>query len=46
MDLQGKNTVVTGAGRGIGAALASMLIYIVMALILAFRPKGLFAAQG
>ena len=31
---------------GIGAALASMLIYIVMALILAFRPKGLFAAQG
>jgi branched-chain amino acid transport system permease protein len=29
---------------GIGAALASMLIYIVMALILAFRPKGLFAA--
>ena len=31
---------------GIGAALASMLIYIVMALILAFRPQGLFAAQG
>jgi len=29
---------------GIGAALSSMLIYIVMALILAFRPKGLFAA--
>ncbi|UXN67087.1 branched-chain amino acid ABC transporter permease (plasmid) [Phyllobacterium sp. A18/5-2] len=28
----------------IGAALASMLIYIVMALILAFRPRGLFAA--
>jgi branched-chain amino acid transport system permease protein len=28
----------------VGAALASMLIYIVMALILAFRPKGLFAA--
>lgn len=27
----------------IGGALASMLIYIVMALILAFRPKGLFA---
>ena len=27
----------------VGAALASMLIYIVMALILAFRPKGLFA---
>ncbi|MDP3896022.1 MAG: branched-chain amino acid ABC transporter permease [Mesorhizobium sp.] len=31
---------------GIGAALASMLIYIVMALILAVRPKGLFAAQA
>jgi branched-chain amino acid transport system permease protein len=27
----------------VGAALASMLIYIVMALILAFRPRGLFA---
>jgi len=31
---------------GIGAALASMLIYILMALILAVRPKGLFAVQG
>ncbi|RLP27294.1 branched-chain amino acid ABC transporter permease [Mesorhizobium sp. YM1C-6-2] len=31
---------------GIGAALASMSIYIVMALILAFRPKGLYSAQG
>jgi branched-chain amino acid transport system permease protein len=30
----------------IGAALASMLIYVVMALILAFRPSGLFAAQS
>lgn len=30
----------------IGAALASMLIYIVMALILAFRPSGLFSAQA
>jgi branched-chain amino acid transport system permease protein len=29
----------------IGAALASMLIYVVMALILAFRPSGLFAAE-
>jgi branched-chain amino acid transport system permease protein len=29
-----------------GAALASMLIYIVMALILAFRPRGLFAAAA
>ncbi|MGE6783818.1 branched-chain amino acid ABC transporter permease [Ensifer adhaerens] len=30
----------------IGAALASMLIYVVMALILAFRPSGLFSAQS
>lgn len=28
-----------------GTALASMLIYIVMAVILTFRPKGLFAAE-
>jgi branched-chain amino acid transport system permease protein len=33
------------AGATVGAALASMLIYIVMALILAFRPQGLFAAN-
>ncbi|MEM1344414.1 MAG: branched-chain amino acid ABC transporter permease [Pseudomonadota bacterium] len=30
----------------IGAALASMLIYLVMALVLALRPKGLFPAHG
>jgi len=30
----------------IGGAIASMLIYILMALILAFRPRGLFAAQA
>lgn len=30
----------------VGAALASMLIYILMALILAFRPSGLFAARA
>lgn len=29
-----------------GTAIASMLIYIVMAIILTFRPKGLFAAQA
>lgn len=34
---------VSQAGM-IGGAIASMLIYIVMALILAFRPRGLFAA--
>ncbi|MHA6641601.1 branched-chain amino acid ABC transporter permease [Mesorhizobium sp. A623] len=30
----------------VGAAIASMLIYIVMALILAFKPRGLFAGHG
>jgi branched-chain amino acid transport system permease protein len=30
----------------VGAALASMLIYIVMALILALRPRGLFTGQA
>nr|WP_274709150.1 branched-chain amino acid ABC transporter permease [Nitratireductor luteus] len=30
----------------IGAAIASMLIYIVMALVLAVRPQGLFSANG
>jgi branched-chain amino acid transport system permease protein len=41
-------TVLLGpaAGATTGAALASMLIYIVMALILAFRPKGLFPATA
>ena len=31
---------------GIGAALASMAIYIVMAVVLAWRPRGLFPAHG
>jgi branched-chain amino acid transport system permease protein len=30
----------------IGPALASMLIYILMAAILVFRPKGLLPAKG
>jgi branched-chain amino acid transport system permease protein len=30
----------------IGGAVASMLIYIFMALVLAFRPRGLFAVQS
>ena len=30
----------------VGGAIASMLIYIVMAAVLAVRPRGLFAAQG
>ena len=32
-------------GATVGAAVASMLIYIVMALILALRPQGLFPAN-
>ena len=31
---------------GVGAALASMLIYILMALVLILRPKGLFPAHA
>jgi branched-chain amino acid transport system permease protein len=31
---------------GVGTALAAMLIYILMAVILAFKPKGLFIANG
>ncbi|MGF6177253.1 branched-chain amino acid ABC transporter permease [Ensifer sp. 4252] len=39
-------TMPASQATTIGAALASMLIYIVMALILAFRPSGLFSAQS
>lgn len=38
-------TMPASQATTIGAALASMLIYVVMALILAFRPSGLFSAQ-
>jgi branched-chain amino acid transport system permease protein len=31
---------------GVGAALASMLIYMLMALVLILRPRGLFPAHG
>jgi branched-chain amino acid transport system permease protein len=31
---------------GVGAALASMLIYLLMALVLILRPRGLFPAHG
>ena len=34
------------SATSIGSALASMLIYLVMAVILAIRPTGLFAADG
>ena len=39
-------TMPAAQATTIGAAVASMLIYVVMALILAFRPSGLFAAQS
>lgn len=39
-------TMPAAQATTIGAALASMLIYVVMAFILAFRPSGLFAAQS
>jgi branched-chain amino acid transport system permease protein len=34
------------SATSIGSALASMLIYLMMAAILAVRPKGLFPAHG
>ncbi|MGQ3293016.1 MAG: branched-chain amino acid ABC transporter permease, partial [Shinella sp.] len=39
-------TMPAAQATTIGAAVASMLIYVVMALILAFRPSGLFATQS
>jgi len=32
--------------RTVGPAIASMLIYLLMALVLFFRPAGLFPAKG
>jgi branched-chain amino acid transport system permease protein len=44
---QGLALIVPPAQAGlIGGALASMLIYILMAIILAVKPRGLFPAQG
>lgn len=34
------------AAKGVGAALASMLIYVLMAAVLIVRPKGLFGGAG
>ena len=34
------------AGSSAGPALSSMLIYLLMALVLIFRPEGLFPAAG
>lgn len=39
-------TLGPAAASGVGAALASMAIYILMALILVWRPRGLFPAHG
>lgn len=36
----------TSQAMGVGAALASMLIYLLMAAVLVLRPKGLFPAHG
>jgi branched-chain amino acid transport system permease protein len=34
------------AAESAGPALASMLIYLLMAVVLAIRPQGMFAARG
>lgn len=39
------NVMPASEATAIGSALAAMLIYILMAVILAFKPKGLFAAH-
>jgi branched-subunit amino acid ABC-type transport system permease component len=31
---------------GVGGALGSMVIYLLMAAVLFYRPRGLFGAQG
>jgi branched-chain amino acid transport system permease protein len=36
----------TSRATGIGSALASMLIYILMAVVLVVRPQGLFGAKA
>ena len=41
------NTLISpAAGDAAGPALASMLIYLLMAVVLAFRPEGLFPSRG
>jgi branched-chain amino acid transport system permease protein len=39
-------TISPTAGEAAGPALASILIYLLMAAVLAFRPQGLFPARG
>ena len=36
------NVMEASAARGVGSAIASMLIYLLMAAVLVFKPKGLF----
>ncbi|KJS12240.1 MAG: ABC transporter permease [Hoeflea sp. BRH_c9] len=40
------NVMEASAARGVGSALASMLIYLLMAAVLVFKPKGLFPANA
>lgn len=40
------NVMEASAARGVGSALASMLIYLLMAVVLVFKPKGLFPANA
>ncbi|WP_404872832.1 branched-chain amino acid ABC transporter permease [Halomonas sp. DQ26W] len=41
-----RNFMSPAEAAGVGSAVAAMLVYILMAVILAFKPKGLFAAHG
>ena len=41
-----RNFMSPSEAAGVGSAVAAMLVYILMAIILAFKPKGLFAAHG
>jgi branched-chain amino acid transport system permease protein len=41
-----RNFMSPAEAAGVGSAVAAMLVYILMAIILAFKPKGLFAAHG
>ena len=42
----GREFVEQATADGAGPALASMLVYILMAVVLIFRPTGLFPAKG
>lgn len=40
------NVMEASAARGVGSAIASMLIYLLMAAVLVFKPRGLFPANA